>query len=297
MKHIFLFLLTCLWWVQIDAQSTTKIKELESQRNELQQQIAESETLLRSTKKDVKSQLDNLALLTGQIDERKKFAMTIYQLIGEKPPSMSNLLDVYYDSKEQKLVEFEYQKKKLDISSFSNTLNYPIVKTAPVLRDLSILSNWFESNEPFIVVGPEGCGKSLLITNAISQLRSCQITTLNCTSQTSSTNIIQKLMQSCALSNTSRGKCLRPRDCQKLIVYLKDINLPKPDKYNTIQLISFLQQIVAYQGFFDDNLEFVYLEKIQIIASMNPSSTVGRFEITTRFTGNVRILFVDYPEK
>ena len=229
------------------------------------------------------------------IDERKKFAMTIYQLIGEKPPSMSNLLDVYYDSKEQKLVEFEYQKKKLDISSFSNTLNYPIVKTAPVLRDLSILSNWFESNEPFIVVGPEGCGKSLLITNAISQLRSCQITTLNCTSQTSSTNIIQKLMQSCALSNTSRGKCLRPRDCQKLIVYLKDINLPKPDKYNTIQLISFLQQIVAYQGFFDDNLEFVYLEKIQIIASMNPSSTVGRFEITTRFTGNVRILFVDYP--
>ena len=45
-------------------------------------------------------------------------------------------------------------------------------------------------------------------------------------------------------------------------IYLKDINLPKPDKYDTIQLISFLQQIVCYKGFYDDNLEFVGLERI-----------------------------------
>ena len=49
----------------------------------------------------------------------------------------------------------------------------------------------------------------------------------------------------------------RPRECQRLIIYLKDINLPKPDKYNTIQLIAFLQQIVCYKGFYDDNLEFL----------------------------------------
>lgn len=73
MKRILLLIWSCLLLVSVQAQSTRKIKELESQRNELQQQIASSETLLRSTKKDVKSQLDNLALLTGQIDERKKF--------------------------------------------------------------------------------------------------------------------------------------------------------------------------------------------------------------------------------
>ena len=59
------------------AQTTQKIKELENQRNELQQQIAESETLLRSTKKDVKSQLDNLALINGQIADRKKYINAI----------------------------------------------------------------------------------------------------------------------------------------------------------------------------------------------------------------------------
>jgi dynein heavy chain 2, cytosolic len=80
-----------------------------------------------------------------------------------------------------------------------------------------------------------------------------------------------------------------------LILYLKDINLPKPDKYDTIQLIAFLQQIVCYKGFYDDNLEFVYLERVQIVASMNPSTTIGRHKISSRFTANVRIAYIEYP--
>jgi dynein heavy chain 2 len=89
----------------------------------------------------------------------------------------------------------------------------------------------------------------------------------------------------------------RPRECARLIIYLKDINLPKPDKYNTIQLIAFLQQIVCHKGFYDDNLEFVSLERIQIVASMTPSSTIGRHQISTRFTANVRICCMEYPAK
>jgi Membrane-bound metallopeptidase len=53
------------------------IKELESKRGALQKQIAESETLLNTTKKDVGSQLNGLAALTGQIEERKRYILTI----------------------------------------------------------------------------------------------------------------------------------------------------------------------------------------------------------------------------
>ena len=77
MKRIFLLLIACCFLSTISAQSTRKIRELEAKRKELHQQIAESETLLQSTKKDVKSQLDNLALLTGQIEERRKYINTI----------------------------------------------------------------------------------------------------------------------------------------------------------------------------------------------------------------------------
>ena len=74
MKRFLLIFLTFVFvGNEAFAQTTAKIKELENRRNELQQQITESETLLRSTKKDVKSQLDNLALITGQIEKRKQY--------------------------------------------------------------------------------------------------------------------------------------------------------------------------------------------------------------------------------
>ncbi|WP_300725573.1 peptidoglycan DD-metalloendopeptidase family protein [uncultured Bacteroides sp.] len=77
MVKIISLIFVCLLCVSVNAQSTRKIRQLEKQHAELQKQISESETLLKSTKKDVKSQLDNLALLSGQIDERKKYIETI----------------------------------------------------------------------------------------------------------------------------------------------------------------------------------------------------------------------------
>lgn len=78
MKHRILgLIIVCLLCGAASAQSTKKIRELEKQQAELKKQIAQSESLLKSTKKDVKSQLNNLALLSGQIDERKKYIRTI----------------------------------------------------------------------------------------------------------------------------------------------------------------------------------------------------------------------------
>ena len=80
MKRIIWLVVACFFVLGVSAQtSTRKIKELESQRNELQEQIAASETLLQSTKKDVKSQLSNLSLINGQIVERKKYIRAIEQ--------------------------------------------------------------------------------------------------------------------------------------------------------------------------------------------------------------------------
>lgn len=59
------------------AQSNKLIKELESKRGALQKQIAETESLLKTTKKDVGSQLNGLAALSGQIEERKRYINSI----------------------------------------------------------------------------------------------------------------------------------------------------------------------------------------------------------------------------
>lgn len=97
--------------------------------------------------------------------------------------------------------------------------------------------------------------------------------------------------------NSGLGRILKPKDCSRQVLYLKDINLPKPDDYQTIQLISFLQQLLSHKGFYDPvSLEFVNLDdKIQIVCSMLPSTSIGRHELTPRFTAITRILAVEYP--
>ena len=70
---IFIFLLT----VQLFAQSNQLIRDLESKRGALQKQIRDAESLLKSTQKTVGSQLNSLAALTGQIEERRRYILMI----------------------------------------------------------------------------------------------------------------------------------------------------------------------------------------------------------------------------
>ena len=78
MNRFLLILISCLYLTTtVSAQSNKLIKELESKRGALQQQIAETESLLKNTKKDVGSQLNGLAALTGQIEERKRYIIAI----------------------------------------------------------------------------------------------------------------------------------------------------------------------------------------------------------------------------
>lgn len=73
------------------AQSNKLIKELENKRGALQKQITESETLLKTTKKTVSSQLNGLAALTGQIEERKRYILTINNDVESIDRELSSL--------------------------------------------------------------------------------------------------------------------------------------------------------------------------------------------------------------
>lgn len=77
MKRWLLWSMVVCMALPISAQTSKKIKELQTRRGELQKEIAEGEQLLLSTKKDVRSQLADLNALTGQIESRKKLIGSI----------------------------------------------------------------------------------------------------------------------------------------------------------------------------------------------------------------------------
>ena len=65
--------------------------------------------------------------------------------------------------------------------------------------------------------------------------------------------------------------------------------------YNTIRTsFVFYVQVITYNGFYDFNLEWVGLDGVQIVASMNSTSSVGRHQLSSRFTSIVRIVSIGF---
>nr|ADI46936.1 DHC1bm [Volvox carteri f. nagariensis] len=173
-----------------------------------------------------------------------------------------------------------------------------LVITREVDQNLLMLAPWLKNRDPFLVVGPEGCGKGTLLEYCFKRIVGIQVAVVNCSAQTSANNVVQKLVQVCGKPvTTTNGKALRPPDNTRVILYLKDLNLPRPDKYNTCQLISFLQQLITHQGYYDENLDFIRVERVQIVGSMTPPGSVGRHALSTRFTALVRIMTMGYPDR
>ena len=79
----------------------------------------------------------------------------------------------------------------------------------------------------YILVGPEGAGKNMLLMYALSKQRSTSVTTLHCNAQTTAENVVQRIQQACVEQHSNNGRVLRPRSGDRLVLYLKDINLPK----------------------------------------------------------------------
>jgi len=97
MKRFLFLLISILIATGFSAQTNRKIKELQNKRGFLQKEITKKESLLKSTKKDVGSQLRGLNTLTGQIEERKKYIVVIgndVQTIDQEVTSLSQQLRI-----------------------------------------------------------------------------------------------------------------------------------------------------------------------------------------------------------
>lgn len=91
MKRFFLILLVGMCTLTGAAQTNKLIKELEGKRTEIQKQISETESLLKTTKKDVGSQLKTLSSLSGQIAERRRYIETITSDVDKIEGELSSL--------------------------------------------------------------------------------------------------------------------------------------------------------------------------------------------------------------
>lgn len=94
--HIFTIRTLCIVFISIlslslPAQTNKKIRSLQRQQSTLKQNIAQQEKMLKSTKKDVNSQLANLQVINVQIEGQQKYVNGIHAELTELSTTISGL--------------------------------------------------------------------------------------------------------------------------------------------------------------------------------------------------------------
>lgn len=229
----------------------------------------------------------------------QNIAKWLYRASGQRPISEGRPLDTYWDKELRKPMEL---KPELSVSVHRDQFmlgDIPLVCTVEVQRIKKTLHPLLVSPlcKPIFLVGPEGCGKNTVLKHCLQYYKGYRSTCISCSSQTTSSQLIQQLQGNCSSFTTSAGQVLRPKEGERLIVVVQNVNLPKPDKYGTVELHSFIQQLILYHGFYNKDLEWIGIEKIQIIATMNPVVACGRYPVAPRLLAVVNVITLTYPSR
>ncbi|KAK8882498.1 Cytoplasmic dynein 2 heavy chain 1 [Tritrichomonas musculus] len=195
----------------------------------------------------------------------------------------ANILDQYWNGTNLQL--FDFHPIPASLPQLGN-LSLPLVATPEVQRTIHTVKPWIEKGEPVLLVGPRGSGKTTVLNHIFKMLTSTSIVVVNCSAKTDANSLMSKLMQQCQIASTATGQVLRPRATEKALVFFKNFDLPRPDKWGTVQLISFLQQLLTHGGFYNEELQWINIERIQFVFTM---SSAEKRPISSRFTSIVRI--------
>lgn len=89
-------------------------------------------------------------------------SLQVFSWARESPPDPQKPLDIYYDASRGRLASYVLKKpENLTADDFSNCQTLPVIQTPDMQRSLDYFKPWLNSDtkQPFILIGPEGCGK------------------------------------------------------------------------------------------------------------------------------------------
>jgi len=88
-------------------------------------------------------------------------SLQVFSWFHEMPPDAQRPLNTYYDSRSGSLSSYVMEvNDDLSLDSFSSD-SLPVVQTSSIQMGLDYFNPWLhpQNKQPFILVGPDGCGK------------------------------------------------------------------------------------------------------------------------------------------
>ena len=151
------------------------------------------------------------------LEKRAELAKQIYSWGNETPADHRRPLDGKYDAASGQHVLYSLDDSttvgydELMASADGGAAGSIMVRTPGVQSDEDMLSPWLSRSEPFVLVGPEGAGKNMLLSRLFAAQRGTQVAVVHCSAQTLSTHVIHKLSQQCLSHRRRAAGCTARR--------------------------------------------------------------------------------------
>lgn len=141
-----------------------------------------------------------------------------------------------------------------------------LVVTPSISAVIDFITPWIGSHEAVLLVGPRGVGKDAIVRETF--FPQGRVIHTFCCPDTTTTDIIRKMKESCSFTSSPTGKAMRASNGAKLILYFRNLELLMGDQWNSIPVIAFLVSLISHGGFYDEGtLEWVSVQNFIVIGT------------------------------
>ncbi|XP_031208338.1 dynein heavy chain 2, axonemal isoform X2 [Mastomys coucha] len=226
-------------------------------------------------------------------DGRKKIDSYLREIEGSFP-NKDTVYEYYVNPKMRTWTSFEDKLPK----SWRYPPNAPFYKimvpTVDTVRYNYLVSTLVANQNPVLLVGPVGTGKTSIAQSVLQSLPSSQWSVLivNMSAQTTSNNV-QSIIES-RVEKRTKGVYV-PFGGKSMITFMDDLNMPAKDMFGSQPPLELIRLWIDY-GFWYDRLKqsIKHIRDMFLMAAMGPPGG-GRTVISPRLQSRFNIINMTFP--
>uniref|UniRef100_A0A8C0I316 Dynein axonemal heavy chain 2 n=1 Tax=Balaenoptera musculus TaxID=9771 RepID=A0A8C0I316_BALMU len=231
----------------------------------------------------------------ASVDEegRKKIDSYLREIEGTFP-NKDTVYEYFVDPKMRSWTSFEEKLPK----SWRYPPNFPFYKimvpTVDTVRYNYLVSTLVANQNPVLLVGPVGTGKTSIAQSVLQSLPSSQwsVLTVNMSAQTTSNNV-QSIIES-RVEKRTKGVYV-PFGGKSMITFMDDLNMPAKDTFGSQPPLELIRLWIDYGFWYDRTKQTIkYIRDMFLMAAMGPPGG-GRTVISPRLQSRFNIINMTFP--
>ncbi|XP_074244239.1 dynein axonemal heavy chain 2 isoform X4 [Saimiri boliviensis] len=231
----------------------------------------------------------------ASVDEegRKKIDSYLREIEGSFP-NKDTVYEYFVDPKMRNWTSFEEKLPK----SWRYPPNAPFYKimvpTVDTVRYNYLVSTLVASQNPVLLVGPVGTGKTSIAQSVLQSLPSNQWSVLivNMSAQTTSNNV-QSIIES-RVEKRTKGVYV-PFGGKSMITFMDDLNMPAKDMFGSQPPLELIRLWIDYGFWYDRAKQTIkYIREMFLMAAMGPPGG-GRTVISSRLQSRFNVINMTFP--